>query len=98
MLIFALCQKMYFVLKNSSMRLVHFWEIAIVTPRFGRIETRVYKQKILTILIPMCKSELILKSKFFSNGLKEKHVGQLPLCISHTQLAILIGTIVLGRK
>jgi hypothetical protein len=83
---------MYFVLKNSSMRLAHFGEIALITPRFGRIHTRVYEYKILTILIPMCKSELILKSKLFFNGLKAKHVGKLPLCISHTQLAILIGT------
>jgi hypothetical protein len=41
--------------------------------------------------ISKCKSELILKLKLFANGLKAKHVCQLPLCISHAQLAILIG-------
>jgi hypothetical protein len=66
----------YFVLKNTSIlgklpsSQVHFGEIAFITPRFGRIHTRVYKYKILTVLIPMCKSELILKSKFFSNKSK----------------------------
>jgi hypothetical protein len=83
-------EKMYFLLKN--------W-IALITPRFRRIHTRVYEYKIISILIPMCKSELIvLKSELFSNGLKAKYVGQLPLCISHTQLVILIGTIVPGMK
>jgi hypothetical protein len=64
-------------------------EIALITPRFGRIHTRVYEKKILTIPIPMCTQIEILfqwsKSKT-------------SLCISHTQLAILIGIIVLGRK
>jgi hypothetical protein len=89
-LIFVLCQKMYFVLKNSSMKLVHFWEIGLITRRFGRIHTWVYELNILTILIPMSKSELILKLKFYYNGLTAKHVGQLQLCVSHMQLAILI--------
>jgi hypothetical protein len=69
----------------------HFWEIGLITRRFGRIHSRVdYKYNILTILFPMSKSELILKLKFYYNGVTAKHVGQLQLCVNHMQLAILL--------
>jgi hypothetical protein len=66
-LIFVLCQKMYFVLKNSSI--------------FGKLASS-HLDLDGSIHGSINRKFSQLKLKFFSNGLKAKHVGQLPLCIS----------------